>query len=57
MIGVGLAQYCIFLSFYHSETDYNDRFEAIAFKMNVAWGWSTFGLNTVLTAAILTKIL
>lgn len=52
----GVAEDCLFLSLYHSAADYA-RLEPFAFKMNVAWGWVTFGINTVMTIAILTKIL
>ncbi|KAI0089400.1 hypothetical protein BDY19DRAFT_942208 [Irpex rosettiformis] len=52
----GIAEDCLFLSLYHSSADYI-HLEPSAFKMNVAWGWATFAINTVMTLAIMAKIL
>ncbi|KAI0089389.1 hypothetical protein BDY19DRAFT_942180 [Irpex rosettiformis] len=40
-----------------SITCYYNHLEPFAFKMNVAWGWATFAINTIMTLAIMAKIL
>ncbi|KAI0818939.1 hypothetical protein BC629DRAFT_687834 [Irpex lacteus] len=45
------------LSFYHSTWLYTVMFKLYAFKINAAWGWFTFGINTVLSGAIIGKII
>ncbi|KAI0791535.1 hypothetical protein BC629DRAFT_368670 [Irpex lacteus] len=52
----GLAEDCLFLSFYHSSEEYS-RMELYSFKMNIAWAWATFAINSVMTVAIMSKIL
>ncbi|KAI0342523.1 hypothetical protein BDW22DRAFT_207940 [Trametopsis cervina] len=44
-------------SFYRNAALYNGRLEIIAFKINVAWAWCTFATNTIMTTAIIGKIL
>lgn len=43
-------------SAYHSVDFYNDHIHMIALDVKAAWGWSTFAINTVLTASIAIKI-
>ena len=56
LLVLGIAETCLFLSLYHSSGDFT-RLEPFIFKMNVAWGWATFAVNTIMTIAIVTKIL
>jgi hypothetical protein len=53
---LGLSANCLYLSYYHDKAEY-DRLATVAFTINVAWGWITFATNTVLTVAIMGKIL
>ena len=45
------------LSYYHSTSEYLTAFKLNALKINAAWGWFTFGINTVLSGAIIGKIM
>ena len=53
---IGLAEDCLFLIFYRSQTEYAS-LEKTIFTINVAWGWYTFALNSILTLAIIYKIM
>lgn len=53
---LGIAEDCSFLSAYHSSTEY-ESLRPFIFRMNVAWGWALFGVNTIMTSAIVIKIL
>ncbi|KAI0346490.1 hypothetical protein BDW22DRAFT_764788 [Trametopsis cervina] len=43
-------------AFYRSASLYNDQIETVVFKINVAWAWCTFATNTIMTGAIIGKI-
>ncbi|EKM55547.1 uncharacterized protein PHACADRAFT_256255 [Phanerochaete carnosa HHB-10118-sp] len=45
------------LTIYRSAELYNNRFAMIALDVNAAWGWCTFGVNTILTASIIGRIM
>ena len=53
---LGIAEDCSFLSAYHSSTDYGS-LRPFIFRMNVTWGWALFAVNTIMTSAIVVKIL
>ncbi|KAI0086342.1 hypothetical protein BDY19DRAFT_995948 [Irpex rosettiformis] len=45
------------LEFYRSTQTYTETFKLHAFKINAAWGWFMFGINTVLSGAIIGRII
>ncbi|KAI0690063.1 hypothetical protein BC835DRAFT_206872 [Cytidiella melzeri] len=51
---LGLSGDCLYLSFYHDTANYNS---ITGFTIIAAWGWFTFAINTVLTGAIIGRIL
>ncbi|KAI0089410.1 hypothetical protein BDY19DRAFT_102283 [Irpex rosettiformis] len=53
----GVTEDCLFLSFYHGSSAYYARMELYSFKMNIAWGWATFAINSIMTIAIMMRIL
>ncbi|KAI0342526.1 hypothetical protein BDW22DRAFT_1429352 [Trametopsis cervina] len=53
---LGFSGNCLYLSFYNNPARYS-YMQNISFKISVAWGWSIFAINTLLTIAIMAKIL
>ncbi|KAI0690053.1 hypothetical protein BC835DRAFT_1418064 [Cytidiella melzeri] len=45
------------LSFYHSAWNYTHFYHLTAFRISAAWGWFTFITNTILSGAIIGKII
>lgn len=45
------------LAAYHNMTAFVTHYERTAFQVNAAWGWVMFATNTVLTGAVVGRIL
>ena len=53
---LGFSGNGVFLGYYHNPVQYA-HLQSVAFKINVAWGWSVLAVNTVFTVAIMGTIL
>lgn len=54
---LGFAGDLEYLDYYGNATFYNNRLHLISFKINAAWGWCMFAINSVLSGAIVGKVM
>ncbi|KAI0690052.1 hypothetical protein BC835DRAFT_1418063 [Cytidiella melzeri] len=53
----GLSGTFQIFAFYHSTWEYDHTFQLTTFRISAAWGWLTFSINTILSGAIIAKII
>lgn len=54
---LGIYGNCQHLIAYRNLTEYIQRFEKVAFELNLAWGWTMLATHTAMTASIAGRIM